>query len=82
MPEDLTPIEQFALVLLRHSAFEEHGERRSWKGYDWEIMNRLWGKGFFSDPVGKASSVLLTESGRKKADMNAAPASRRQGGRP
>lgn len=68
MREDLTPIEQFALVLLRHSAFEEHGNLRSWKGYDWEVMNRLHEKGLISDPVSKAKSVLFTDEGRWQAD--------------
>ncbi len=68
MPEDLTPIEQFTLVLLRHSAFEDQGNLRSWKGYDWEVMNRLHERGLISDPVGKAKSVLFTDAGQRQAD--------------
>lgn len=68
MPENLTPLEQFALVLLRTSAFEEYGQLRSWKGYDWDIMNRLCEMGFISNPVGKAKSVVFTEAGRRQAD--------------
>ena len=68
MAESLTLIEQFALVLLRHSAFEDNGRLRSWKGYDWAIMNRLCEKGLISDPVGKAKSITFTEAGRQEAD--------------
>ena len=68
MSEDLTPTEQFALVLLRQSAFEEGDRLRSWKGYDWDIMNRLHEMGFITNPVGKVKSVYLTESGEQHAD--------------
>ena len=68
MPEDLTPIERFALVLLRHFAFEDDGRLRSWRGYEWELMNRLHARGFISDPTTRAKSVVFTEEGRRLAD--------------
>jgi hypothetical protein len=40
-----------------------HGVDRAWKGFDWEAMNRLYEKGFISDPRGKAKSVAFTERG-------------------
>ena len=40
-----------------------HGVDRAWKGFDWEVMNRLYEKGFVSDPRGKAKSVAFTERG-------------------
>lgn len=39
---------------------------RSWKGYDWETLNRLFEKGMISDPKTKAKSVLLSDQGAKK----------------
>ena len=36
---------------------------RSWKGFDWDSLGRLHEKGFISDPVGKAKSVVLTQEG-------------------
>ncbi len=45
-----------------------HDGCRAWKGFDWDAMNRLHEKGFISDPVGKAKSVVLTEEGRREAE--------------
>jgi len=40
-----------------------HDVDRAWKGFDWEVMNRLHEKGFVSDPRGKTKSVAFTERG-------------------
>ncbi len=40
-----------------------HDGGRTWKGFDWETMNRLHEKGFISNPLGKAKSVVFTEEG-------------------
>ena len=45
-----------------------HNGRRAWKGFDWDAMERLHKKGFISDPVGKAKSVVLTEEGLREAE--------------
>ena len=46
-----------------------HDGRRVWKGFDWDAMERLHKKrGFISDPVGKAKSVVLTEEGLREAE--------------
>jgi hypothetical protein len=45
-----------------------HERMRAWKSYDWDAMNRLHEKGFISDPVGRAKSVLLTERGLKESE--------------
>jgi hypothetical protein len=45
-----------------------HDGYRVWKGFDWEAMNRRHAKGFISDPVGKAKSVVLTEEGQRRAE--------------
>ena len=39
-----------------------------WKSFDWEAMNRLHQKGYISDPIGKAKSVVLTEEGLQEAE--------------
>jgi hypothetical protein len=31
-----------------------HDSTQAWKGFDWDIQNRLHAKGLISDPVGKA----------------------------
>jgi hypothetical protein len=46
-----------------------HNGFRVWKGFDWDAMERLYKKGFISDPVGKAKSAVLT--GRDSARPSA-----------
>ncbi|MFA3918688.1 DUF6429 family protein [Ruegeria hyattellae] len=45
-----------------------HGERRAWKGFDWDALDRLHHKGLILDPVGKAKSVVLTEEGLRRSE--------------
>lgn len=72
MAEELSKLEQLTLVLLHQTAFEDQGWLRSWKGYDFQVMNRLHERGLISDPVRKAKSVHLTEQGRELAESLAA----------
>jgi hypothetical protein len=72
MSEELTMLERLTLVLLRQTAFSEGGDLRCWKGYDWQVLNRLHEKGLISDPVRKAKSVFLTDEGRRQAEASAA----------
>ena len=44
-----------------------HDERRTWKSYDWNIMNDLCERGFISDPRTKAKSVVLTAEGLERS---------------
>lgn len=44
-----------------------HDGARAWKGFDWDAMNRLHEKGYITDPVGKAKSVVFTEEGIARA---------------
>ena len=45
-----------------------HDGVRTWKGFDWETMNRLHEKGFISNPLGKAKSVVFTEEGLAQSE--------------
>jgi hypothetical protein len=45
-----------------------HDGARVWKSFDWDAMGRLHEKGYISNPVGKAKSVVLTEEGLKEAE--------------
>ena len=45
-----------------------HDGCRTWKGFDWDAMDRLHQKGLISDPVGKAKSVVFTEEGLREAE--------------
>ncbi len=44
-----------------------HDGCRAWKGLDWDAMHRLHEKGYITDPVGKAKSVVFTEEGLREA---------------
>lgn len=64
---DEEKIEDTVLALLQLTA---HGDRfgmRTWKGHDWEVMDRLHQKGWISDPKGKAKSVVFTDEGWKRS---------------
>jgi hypothetical protein len=62
---DWNKVEEMTLALMHLTSFEEHGVVRSWKGYAWEILNRLHEHGWTSNPVSKAKSVGLTEEGAR-----------------
>ena len=57
---DPDKIDQAVLALL---SLGLHEGNRTWKSFDWEVLGRLHQKGYISDPVGKAKSVLLTDEG-------------------
>ncbi|WP_223596382.1 DUF6429 family protein [Pseudomonas sp. A-R-19] len=38
----------------------------AWKGFDFEVMNRLHEHGFISDPVNRNKSIWLTEEGLER----------------
>ena len=62
---DWNKVEEMTLALMHLTSFEEHGVVRSWKGHDWEVLNRLHERGWISNPVSKAKSVALTEEGAR-----------------
>jgi hypothetical protein len=62
---DWDKVDEMALALMHLSTFQERGEMRSWKGYDWGILNRLHERGWISDPVSKNKSVSLSEQGQR-----------------
>jgi len=57
---DENKIDETVLALLYLTL---HDGARAWKSFDWDSMNRLHEKGFITDPVNKAKSVVLTEDG-------------------
>jgi hypothetical protein len=65
MDVDTEKIDEAVLALLLLGL---HDGYRVWKGFDWEAMERLHGKGFISNPRGKAKSVELTEDGQREAE--------------
>lgn len=69
MKYDESLIEEAVLALLVTFSADNGN---TWKGYDFEITNRLQEHGFIRDPVNKSKSIWLTpegmERGRQIAD--------------
>lgn len=63
MEYDEKLIEDAVLALLATFSFDKG---TAWKGFDFEIMNRLHEQGFISNPVNKKKSVWLTEEGEER----------------
>jgi hypothetical protein len=45
-----------------------HDYNRAWKGFDWDVMDRLYQKGFIQDTKNKNKSVVLTEEGLQRSE--------------
>jgi hypothetical protein len=45
-----------------------HNECEAWKTIDWDSMDRLYRKGFISNPAHRARSVVLSEQGLAEAE--------------
>ena len=45
-----------------------HDYYRAWKGFDWEVLDRLYEKGWIGNPRNKAKSVVFTEEGLTKSE--------------
>ena len=44
-----------------------HDGDRSWKGFDWDALNRLHEKGYIFDPVNKNKSIEITGEGLERS---------------
>lgn len=44
-----------------------HDHNRAWKGFDWDVLNRLYERGFIDAPINKTKSVIFTEEGVREA---------------
>ena len=60
MSYDQARIEDAVLALLVAFSFDTG---RAWKGFDFEVMDRLHARGLIDDPKGKAKSIWLTPEG-------------------
>ena len=61
---DTDKVDEAVLSLLQLGL---HEGNRAWKGFDWDAMQRLHAKGYISDPVGKAKSVVFTDAGLRES---------------
>ena len=68
MSVDNEKVDEMVLALLRLTMSSDHGATRAWKGFPWEVMDRLYSKGFISDPSSTAKSVWVTEQGVRRSE--------------
>jgi hypothetical protein len=64
---DTNKIDEAALALLYITMHNDTGGVRAWKNIDWDVMDRLYEKGYIFDPKNKAKSVSVTVEGEKKS---------------
>jgi hypothetical protein len=69
MKFDENKVDDATLALLWLTMAKDSGETRSWKGFDWDTMNRLYEKGLIGNPINKAKSVIVTEEGEKRSEQ-------------
>ena len=50
-------IDEVALALLYLTL---HDHNRAWRGFDWDVLNRLYERGLIGDPVNKTESVIFS----------------------
>ena len=64
MTHNQTKIDETVLATLLLTL---HEENRAWKGHSFEVLDRLYEKGYIFNPRGKAKSVVLIDEGLVKA---------------
>jgi hypothetical protein len=63
MEYDKDKVDEMTLALMYLVSFGDKPGVRAWKGFDWDTLDRLFEKGYISDPKGKARSVWMYEEG-------------------
>jgi hypothetical protein len=63
MDLDTAKIDDAVLALLMLGA----SGKRAWKGFDAEVMNRLYERGFIGKPVARSLSIEFTDEGLARA---------------
>ena len=65
MALDVDRIDETVLALLHLGL---HDGTRAWKSFDWDTLARLHEKGYISNPVGQAKSVVFTQDGLRESE--------------
>ena len=68
MHYDQSRIDDAVLALLATFIFDGG---RAWKGFDFDVMDRLHAQGLIDDPKGKSKSVYLSPEGLERGRKNA-----------
>lgn len=67
MKFDQDKVDEVVLALLFLNSTGDQYGTRAWKGYSWEVMDRLHQKGYISNPQTKSMSVTFSEEGEELA---------------
>jgi len=67
MDYDADKVDEVALALLFLTMHKDGPAVRAWKALDWGVLDRLYEKGWISDPKSKAKSVIMTVEGEALA---------------
>ena len=65
MKVDEDKIDNAGLALLYLTLHEDF---RAWKQLDFDLLNRLFEKGFIENPINKTKSIVFTETGLIKSE--------------
>jgi hypothetical protein len=68
MEYDKDKADEMTLALLYLTTVNDKFGLRAWKGFAWEVLDRLHEKGYIDDPKSIAKSVLWTEEGAKLSE--------------
>ena len=63
MKYDKDKVDEMTLALLWLNIFDDRDQKRCWKSFDWSAIDRLYDKGYISDPKSKSRSVVFTDQG-------------------
>lgn len=65
---DVDKVDEVALAVLSLTMWtEQTGESRAWKGFDWDVLDRLCEKGWLRNPISRSKSLVLTDEGARLA---------------
>jgi len=69
MDYDTEKVDEAVLALLWLTSFREKKDwpLRTWKGQDWDVMHRLFEKGYISDPQSRNKSVVFSDEGERRS---------------
>lgn len=58
-------VDEMALAMLYLTHFKDTKDSpyKAWKGLDWDVLDRLYEKGYIYDPKNKNKSVIFTDEG-------------------
>jgi len=68
MDYDKDKVDEATLALMFLVTSSDKWGARAWKGFDWDTLDRLFEKGYISEPKGKARSVVVTDEGLRLSE--------------